>query len=322
MRDYSKVGPQFWIGPTGKKLRAAGMEAQIVAMYLLTSPHANMLGLYYCPVMFIAHETGLGIEGANKGLQRAIEADFCQYDEASEVVWVMEMASYQVGEALKASDLRVKGVQNEYASLPENPYLARFYEKYSDAFCMSSCRGNSSPSEAPLKPLASQEQEQEKEQKQEQKDKGAAAPAPSSPGPDGEGSPAEPGQPDGAGAAAPAADGGKGGDKLPRALGVRDLVAEGVERQHAEDWLKVRTAKRAPLTPTAWDDVKAEAAKAGITPADAVKVSATNSWQGFKATWYAKLGQEGQAHAGRGGLPTNGTHGGYENRNYGQGGAL
>lgn len=88
MRDYSKVGPQFWIGPTGKKLRAAGMEAQIVAMYLLTSPHASTLGFYYYPIMFIAHETGMGIEGANKGLQGAIEADFCRYDETSEVVTI------------------------------------------------------------------------------------------------------------------------------------------------------------------------------------------------------------------------------------------
>jgi len=173
MRDYSKVGPKFWIGATGKRLRAAGMEAQIVAMYLMTSPHANMLGLYYCPITFIAHETGLPLEGALKGLQRAIEAGFCEYDEASEVVWVIEMAAYQIGESLKPNDLRVKGVQNEYDSLPDNPYLTRFYEKYSAAFCMSKCRGKTkplqSPFEAPSKPLRSQEQEQEQEQKKEQK---------------------------------------------------------------------------------------------------------------------------------------------------------
>lgn len=168
MRDYSKVGPKFWIGPTGKRLRTAGMEAQVVAMYLLTSPHANMLGLYYCPAMFIAHETGLGIEGATKGLHSAIEAGFCEYDEASEVVWVVEMAKYQVGEALKPNDLRVKGVQNEYVALPENPFLTRFYEKYGAAFCMSACRGNVSPLEAPSKPLRSQEQEQEQKKEQEQ----------------------------------------------------------------------------------------------------------------------------------------------------------
>lgn len=122
---------------------------------------------------------------------------------------------------------------------------------------------------------------------------------------------------------------GKGKSKA--ALGVADLVAEGVEQQHAEDWLKVRTAKRAPLTQTAWDDVKAEAAKAGITPADAVRVSATNSWQGFRATWYAKQGQEGGAARGpaaTGSLKTSGTHANitYEEgghcRNYGTGGLL
>jgi len=69
------------------------------------------------------------------------------------------------------------------------------------------------------------------------------------------------------------------------ALSVSDLVAEGVDKQHAADWLKVRKDKRAPLTRTAWDEVKAEAEKAGISPADAVKTSAVNSWQGFKARW-------------------------------------
>ena len=124
---------------------------------------------------------------------------------------------------------------------------------------------------------------------------GAGAPAPSTPGHDGKGLPAEPGGADGAAATGTAADGGQGGDKLPRALGVRELVAEGVERRHAEDWLKARAAKRAPLTPTAWDDVKAEAAKAGISPGEAVRMAAKKSWQGFRASWYAKLGQEEKA---------------------------
>ncbi|EPP8816777.1 hypothetical protein QDS29_003323, partial [Acinetobacter baumannii] len=62
MRDYGKVSPHFWTGITGKKLRQTP-EGLIVAMYLMTSPHANMLGLYYMPLLYIAHETGLGFEG-------------------------------------------------------------------------------------------------------------------------------------------------------------------------------------------------------------------------------------------------------------------
>lgn len=171
MRDYGKVSPKFWIGATGKKLRAAGHQAQLVGLYLMTGPHANMLGLYYLPKAFIAHETGLGFEGACKGLEGCIEAGFCQYDDDTEMVWVMEMARYQVADSLKDKDLRTKGVQNEYDSLPENPYLSGFYDLYGVVFCMASKRGVPTLQQAPSKPLGSQEQEQEQEQNQERKPK-------------------------------------------------------------------------------------------------------------------------------------------------------
>lgn len=168
MRDYGKVSPQFWIGETGKKLRAAGPEAQVVSLYLMTCPHSNMIGLYYLPVMYLAHETGLGLEGASKGLQRAIDAGFCSYDEASEMVFVHEMARFQIGSKLSAGDKRCKGIQNEYDSLPENPFLVQFFERYEGDFNMENCRGKSTknrrPLQAPSKPLGSQEQEQEQEQ--------------------------------------------------------------------------------------------------------------------------------------------------------------
>lgn len=158
MRDYAKVSPKFWIGATGKQLRAAGPETQIVAMYLLTCPHANMLGLYYLPRLFIEHETGLSNEGASKGLASASEAHFCLYDEATEMVWVLEMASYQVGESLQATDNRVKGIQREYDELPENPFLEGFFDRYASAFHLTNRRENTkglgSPSEDPPKPRA------------------------------------------------------------------------------------------------------------------------------------------------------------------------
>jgi hypothetical protein len=160
MREYGKISPQFWIGPTGKALRKAGTEAQLVALYLMTSPHANMIGLYYLSESSIAHETGLGFEGASKGLQSAIEAGFCRYDADAEVIWVVEMATYQIADELSAKDLLCKGIQRDYASVPENKYLAEFFDKYYGVFHMTKCRG----AKAPSKPLRSQEQEQEQEQ--------------------------------------------------------------------------------------------------------------------------------------------------------------
>lgn len=162
MRDYSKVEPKMWHGKTMKALRKSP-EGLVVALYLMTSPSSNMLGLYAQPILYMAYETGLGEEGAKKGLQSCIEAGFCSYDEESEFVFVHEMACYQIATELKAADLRCKGIQKDYEALPDNPFLGAFYERYADAFHLTKARGI----EAPSKPLRSQEQEQEQEQDRE-----------------------------------------------------------------------------------------------------------------------------------------------------------
>lgn len=68
-------------------------------------------------------------------------------------------------------------------------------------------------------------------------------------------------------------------------LTVKALVAEGVDRQHAADWLRIRKTKRLPLTATAWDAVKREAAECGLTASAAVQRAVEEGWAGFKAKW-------------------------------------
>lgn len=163
MRDYGVVSPKFWIGETGKALRG-NSQAQVLALYLMTCPHANMIGVFHCPVLYMAHETGLGMEGASKALQSLIEAGYCTYDEASETVFVHRMAAYQVAESLKPGDNRVKGVEREWSNIGSAQLKSAFAAIYSVAFHLPVEAQNSSPLQAPSKPLASQEQEQEQEQ--------------------------------------------------------------------------------------------------------------------------------------------------------------
>lgn len=174
MRDYGKVSPQFWTGQTGKALKAAGPESVVVGLYLMTSPHANMIGLYYLPVMYMAHETGLGMEGASKGLQGCIEASFCTYDSASEYVFVHAMARYQVAESLKPDDKRCKGIDNELSKIPKSLLVKDFLEMYGERFHLST----QWPFEGASKPLRSQEQEQKQEQEQERHAPAGANPPP------------------------------------------------------------------------------------------------------------------------------------------------
>ncbi len=70
-------------------------------------------------------------------------------------------------------------------------------------------------------------------------------------------------------------------------VSVDAMVAEGVDPQHAADWLVARAKKTLPLTPTAWQQTKEEAAKANLTIAEAIKTAAGNGWAGFKAAWLA-----------------------------------
>lgn len=76
----------------------------------------------------------------------------------------------------------------------------------------------------------------------------------------------------------------------PTRLGLAELSAEGVDAQVAQDWLTLRNAKRLPLTQTAWDGVKTEAAQVGMSPAQAVHYAVQANWAGFKAGWVLRDG--------------------------------
>jgi hypothetical protein len=164
MRDYGKISPCFWTGETGKRIREAGRDAQILAIYLVTCPSSNMIGLYYLPLPTLMHEVGIDQKGALKGLASLSEALFAHYDADSEHVFVPEMAAHQIGEPLSSSDNRVKGVVREWISMRKSPFFMDFHQRYATSFHLPNPEDMNIHIKAPCKPLRSQEQEQEQEQ--------------------------------------------------------------------------------------------------------------------------------------------------------------
>ncbi|CAJ6954797.1 Uncharacterised protein [Burkholderia pseudomallei] len=75
--------------------------------------------------------------------------------------------------------------------------------------------------------------------------------------------------------------------RAPRFDAQAHLVSLGVDQMIAADWLKTRKGKRLAPTQTSLDRVAAEAAKAGMSMAAAVKLACENGWGGFKADWLA-----------------------------------
>ena len=64
-----------------------------------------------------------------------------------------------------------------------------------------------------------------------------------------------------------------------------ELLEMGVQEQTAKDWMQVRKEKRAANTETAFRRIQQEIAKTGLTAEECIRLSAENSWQGFKAEW-------------------------------------
>jgi len=62
----------------------------------------------------------------------------------------------------------------------------------------------------------------------------------------------------------------------------------GLPEKLISDFLKVRKAKRLPLTETAVDGLKREADKSGLTLEAAVRMCCERGWGGFKAEWLAR----------------------------------
>jgi hypothetical protein len=186
------VSPRMWMDPRMDALREKGHEGPCVISYLKTSPHSNMLGLFWQPIPYMGFETGLGEHGAAKGLQDCIDVGFCDFDSSSRMVWVFDMAAEQIGETLSPKDHRCKGVQNTYDALPENRFLGAFYDRYATAFHMTGRRGVEVDVDlfgpVPVRPLqgGSKQGEGEREgqgQGQGQGDKGASGPSGGNPTP-------------------------------------------------------------------------------------------------------------------------------------------
>lgn len=161
MRTYGKVSPKLWTGNLGRSLRGNAM-AQALAVYLVSGPHANMIGLYRLPLAYAALDLGHSEAAMLKAMAVLEKARYCVYDADTERVWVVEHLRHELGgERLKGGDKRLKGIQRELDENAVSKLAAQLAAHY--LIDWDSC-----PLQAPSESLRSQEQEQEHEQEQAQ----------------------------------------------------------------------------------------------------------------------------------------------------------
>jgi hypothetical protein len=127
----------FWTGETGRALRGAP-EAQVLACYLMSSPHATLLGCYPFTPTLAEQETGLSVEDVTRECVRLEALGFATYDETMGYVFVRELARFRLHlpprAALPVTDHRRTALQRLWEELPWSRLLPLVHERYGRAF--------------------------------------------------------------------------------------------------------------------------------------------------------------------------------------------
>lgn len=252
MRDYGRVYSSFWQSPDCRTLTE---DARTLALYLLTCPHATLIGCYRLPDAYAADDLQWSSERVREGFAKLSESGFVVRDDATQWVLVAKYLKWNQFENPNVARAAVKA----FDQVPEGRVkwliakaLCEFAQHLPAEF-KEACATLPEPFGNPSR-IQNQNQNQSQNQNQNRE------PEPNTKTPRKRGA-------------------------ASRLVSASDLEAKGVDPQHAADWLAVRAGKRLPLTGTALERIEAEAVTAGITLAAAVHRAAANGWAGFSAKW-------------------------------------
>lgn len=84
MRDYGKVHTSFWISDG---MRRVSDDAGLLALYLLTGQHTNMIGCFRLPDGYVSEDLARTPERVSKGFDELSANGFATRDSSSK--WVL-----------------------------------------------------------------------------------------------------------------------------------------------------------------------------------------------------------------------------------------
>ena len=111
---YYRITPRFWQDSDVRNEWTEDMR--MLAIYLMTSPHRNMVGLYYCPTTYMEND----LQWKPNRIRIAFDAlsspnvDFVRYDEKAQVVFLVNGLKHDS----PSTDKQVKGAITALRNLP------------------------------------------------------------------------------------------------------------------------------------------------------------------------------------------------------------
>lgn len=94
-------------------------------LYLRTAPGAHLAGIYYCPILYMSHETSLTHKETSSALVGLEKKGMVYFDGATETVWVVGMLAI----ASKGAKV-IAAVEKQLKSLNGSYLIQQFLEHY------------------------------------------------------------------------------------------------------------------------------------------------------------------------------------------------
>jgi hypothetical protein len=116
---YGAVHTQIW---QSRSFRSLTDEGKMLFLYLLTSPHANLTGVYLLPLAYAQEDLCWGQDTMLNALEQLIEAEMVKYDHGARVVCVLNYMKYNP----ISNQKQATGALNALRSLPETPLICDF----------------------------------------------------------------------------------------------------------------------------------------------------------------------------------------------------
>jgi len=149
MRDYGKIFYSFW---QSDDTRGLSDDGKLLAIYLLTSPHTNMIGCFRIPDGYVSEDLGWDIGRVSKGFEELFQNRFATRDQGSK--WVV------INKFLKWNELenpnQAKAAEKLYDQIPTNnpvkPILSIALSEYAPRFNQEKLKPFLNPSGTLSKP--------------------------------------------------------------------------------------------------------------------------------------------------------------------------
>ncbi|MBS0877965.1 MULTISPECIES: hypothetical protein [unclassified Tatumella] len=159
MRDYGKVHTSFWISDG---MRRVSDDARLLALYLLTGQHTNMIGCFRLPDGYVSEDLAWAPERVSKGFDELSNNGFATRDSVSKWVLIHNFLSWNPIENPNQGISAMRLFDQIPGNSRVKPELARILSVSVAHIGTEKLKG----SERVLQPFLSQEQEQEQEQEQ------------------------------------------------------------------------------------------------------------------------------------------------------------